>query len=121
MRTKGLLTFAAAAFAMVVFRAVPQDLAAQGAAALSGTVTSAEEKNMEGVVVSARMDGGNSSVSVVSDKSGKYSFPATHLKPGTYKVTVRAVGYDLTDPGPVTVMAGKTATSNLTLTKAKDL
>ena len=64
---------------------------------------------MEGVVVNARRDGANFTVSVVSDAQGQYSFPRTHLEPGKYAITIRAVGYDLTDPGPAVVAAGKTA------------
>ena len=37
---------------------------------------------MEGVVVTARRDGANVDVSVVSDAQGMYSFPRTHLEPG---------------------------------------
>src|SRR5262249_44738954 len=40
---------------------------------------------------------------------------------GTYKVAIRAVGYDLADPGPVSVASGKTATADLKLSKTKDL
>src|SRR5689334_11225591 len=121
MRTKGLLTIAAATLALVIFRGAPQSLSAAGAAAVSGTVSSAEESKMEGVVVTARKDGGNFAVSVVSDKSGKYSIPRTHLEPGNYAISVRAPGYDLTDPGAATVAAGKTAKVDLKLTKTKDM
>jgi streptogramin lyase len=76
---------------------------------------------MEGVVVNARPQGGNFTVSVVSDKDGRYTFPRTHLQPGAYTVSIRAVGFDLADPGPVTIASGKTATSDLKLQKAKDL
>ena len=91
-----------------------QELGAQGEAALSGVVSS-EAGNMEGVVVSARRDGGISTVSVVSDAAGAYSFPRTHLTAGSYAITVRAVGYDLVDPGAVTVTDGATATADLTV------
>lgn len=76
---------------------------------------------MEGVVVSARRAGANFTVSVVSDAQGTYSFPRTHLEPGTYAVTIRAAGYDLIDPGPVEVAASKTASAHLKLEKTKDL
>jgi hypothetical protein len=56
---------------------------AQGAAAITGTVTSAQEGTMEGVIVTARKDGAHMSVSVVSDDKGRYSFPADRLEPGT--------------------------------------
>jgi streptogramin lyase len=91
------------------------------APALTGVVSSQQEGKMEGVVVTARPDGGNYTVSVVSDAQGKYSFPSSHLKPGTYNVKMRAVGYDLVDPGSVDVAAGKTATLDLKLVKTADL
>jgi streptogramin lyase len=96
-------------------------VAAQGGGALTGVVSSQEEGKMEGVVVSARRDGAIFTVSVVTDEKGKYSFPRTHLEPGSYRLTIRAAGYDLVDPGAVEVAAAKTATTDLTLTKTKDL
>ena len=84
------------------------ELSAQAAnPALRGVVSSQAEGNMEGVVVSARRDGANFTVSVVSDAQGRYSFPRTHLDAGTYRLTTRAVGYDLNDPGPVEVAASQ--------------
>jgi virginiamycin B lyase len=94
---------------------------AQGSAALTGVVTSQAEGKMEGVLVTARRDGAKFDVTVVSDAQGKYSFPRTHLEPGTYALKIRAVGYDLATPGSVEVPAGKTATLNLSLEPAKDL
>lgn len=121
MRVKGLLAIAMAAVTLVMFGVSPARVSAQGAAALSGVVTSAEEGKMEGVVITARKDGGIAAVSVVSDKDGKYSFPSSHLAPGTYSLKIRAVGFDLTNGAPVTVAAGKPATADLKLAKAKDL
>src|SRR5262249_40249559 len=94
---------------------------AQGAAALTGVVTSQEEGKMEGVVVTARRDGGTFSVSVVSDAKGEYSFPRTHLQPGTYNVKIRAIGYDLAGSGTVELPAGKAAKLDLKLQKTADL
>src|SRR3954470_14688485 len=68
---------------------------AQTAAALAGSVTSAEEPTMEGVIVSAKKEGANVTVSVLTDDKGKYSFPSGRLEPGKYDVSIRAVGYDL--------------------------
>ncbi len=96
-------------------------VAAQGAAALSGSVTSAAEPKMEGVVVSARREGANVTVSVTSDAKGTYSFPRTHLEAGTYTVTIRAIGYELAAPVSAEVKAGATAKVDLTLQKAKNL
>ena len=76
---------------------------------------------MEGVVVNARRDGANFTVSVVSDAHGKFDFPRTHLDPGKYTLTIRAVGYDLIGPKSVEVTAGKTAQADLNLDKTKDL
>ena len=96
-------------------------LHAQGAAALTGTVSSQEEGQMEGVVVTARGDGENFSVSVVSNAQGRYSFPRTHLPADRYTVKIRAAGYDLSGEGTVDVAATQTATLDLALAKAKDL
>lgn len=98
----------------------PIAVQAQGAAALAGTVSSREEGKMEGVVVTARASGSPMAVSVVSDAKGLYSFPRTHLAPGTYTLKIRAAGYDLAGPDTVEVTAGRTATLDLTLDAAKD-
>ena len=58
-------------------------------------VTSAEEGPMEGVVIRAKCEGKTISVSVVSDRSGRYAFPADRLAPGKYTIDVRAIGYEL--------------------------
>jgi streptogramin lyase len=71
---------------------------------------------MEGVVVSAKRDGSTITVSVVSDAQGQYSFPRDRLEPGTYAISMRAVGYDLTNPGPVE-LAAELAHLDLQLTK----
>ena len=97
------------------------DVDAQRGAALGGVVSSREEGKMEGVLVTARREGSSVAVTVVSDAQGRFSFPRTHLAPGTYGLTIRAVGYDLTDPGALSLAANKTATANLTLVKTKDL
>src|SRR5437588_3084966 len=64
-------------------------------AALTGKVTSIEEGAMEGVVVSARKLGSTIRISVITDAQGQFSFPATKLDPGSYKISIRAAGYDL--------------------------
>ena len=76
-------------------------LAAQtGSPALTGKVTAGQDA-LEGVLVSAKKDGSNVTVTVVSDKDGHYSFPAARLEPGQYSLRIRAVGYDLDNSGPV--------------------
>ncbi|MBM3778114.1 MAG: hypothetical protein FJW23_07725 [Acidimicrobiia bacterium] len=108
-----------AAFAVLaVARPVAQS--APGAA-LGGAVSSAAEGKMEGVLVSARRDGANHTVTVVSDAQGRYTFPRTHLSPGRHTVTIRATGFDLAGPAAVEVPAQGTATLDLALQPAKDL
>ena len=121
MRTKVLLAaLAASALAAVV--SVSPGVSAQGGAALTGSVTSQEEGKMEGVLVTARREGANFDVTVVSDAKGAYSFPRTHLQAGKYALKIRAVGYDLAGgPASADVAAGKGATADLKLEKTKDL
>jgi streptogramin lyase len=117
MRKNWLLSTVAGLAAFVVQAGTVQ---AQTPAALTGQVSSAEEGNMEGVVVSAKRDGSTISVSVVTDAQGRFSFPANRLEPGKYTLKARAVGYDL----PATtadVAAGNATTSNLKLTKTRNL
>lgn len=90
-------------------------------AALSGIVSSQEEGQMEGVLVSAKKEGSHITVSVVSDSQGRYSFPAERLSPGNYRLKIRAIRYDLQDPGVVKLEANKTAQADLKLQKTKNL
>ena len=89
--------------------------------ALSGRVSSAEEGQMEGVLISAKQAGSTMTITVVSDEQGRYRFPASKLGPGEYALRIRAVGYDLDGPNMIEVAAGKTATADLKLRKAADL
>ena len=73
------------------------------AAALTGVITSAEEGQMEGVLVSAKALGGKVTVTVVSDSQGRYQFPADRLKPAKYQLKIRAAGYILEDPEVIEV------------------
>src|SRR5437868_2876536 len=109
MRIRTFVVIAAAALAVAVTSLAPGVLSAQSSApaALSGVVMSQEEGAMEGVIVNARRQGANFTVSVVSDAQGKYSFPRTHLEPGRYALTIRAVGYDLSDRAATEVKPGK--------------
>ena len=79
------------------------------AATLSGTVTSAKEGAMEGVLVTAKKDGSNIAVTVVSDDKGRYAFPDGRLQPGHYSLKVRAIGYVLDGPRAVDVGAAASA------------
>ena len=64
----GLILFA---FALLPMAAAPAQTAA-----LTGQVSSAEEGAMEGVLVSAKKAGSTITITVVSDKDGRFSFPA---------------------------------------------
>ena len=121
--SKLFLNIALVTFLVGVLSSAPPDLIAQAAdpVALSGVVSSQEEGLMEGVVVSARRDGANFTVSVVSNAQGKYSFPRSHLEPGKYALTIRAVSYDLNGPGTVAISEGKTTNADLKLERTKDL
>jgi virginiamycin B lyase len=63
--------------------------------ALTGKVTSQAEGPMEGVLVGAKKVGSTISTWVVSNAQGQYSFPREKLGPGTYTISIRAVGYEL--------------------------
>ena len=69
-------------------------VAAQAGPALAGKVTDGQDA-LEGVLVSAKKSGSTVTVTVVSDKDGRYSFPAARLEPGQYSLRIRAAGYDL--------------------------
>jgi len=100
--------------------AVQSSFAAQ-AAALAGSVSSAEEGSMEGVLVNARKADSNKTVTVVSDAKGRFEFPARYLEPGKYTITIRATGYDLASPATIDVTGKSAASADLKLVKAKDV
>ena len=86
MRTRHAL-LASVALTFVV--AANADLSwADGAAALTGLVTSAQEGPMEGVLVTAKKAGSTVATTVVTDKDGRYSFPAARLEPGNYTIKI---------------------------------
>jgi virginiamycin B lyase len=118
MRSMRLAFVTAAISALVPFLSTPSG--AQQAP-LAGQVSSAEEGAMEGVLVSAKRDGATVTVTVVSEKDGRFSFPVGRLEPGHYSLRVRAVGYDLDAAAAVDVAAGKTASLDLKLRKTEDL
>ena len=97
MRRKHLSLLASASLCGVLIQAglLPTSARAQ---VLNGQVTSTEEGNMEGVLVSAKKDGGTVTVTVVSDAKGQYGFPAGRLTAGKYTISARAAGYDLVGP-----------------------
>jgi virginiamycin B lyase len=93
----------------------------QTPAALAGQVTSDAEGAMEGVVVTAHKDGSIVSTSMTTDAQGRYAFPENRLEPGQYNITVRAVGYDLSELTSANVVAEKTTDVDLKLNKTKNL
>ena len=95
--------------------------AQEGSAALAGTVSSAREGLMEGVVVSAHKVASTVTFSVPTDARGHFAFPASKLGAGRYALSIRAVGYDLASPAHATVAAGRTANLSLKLATTKDV
>jgi virginiamycin B lyase len=91
------------------------------AAALAGRVSSDAEGPMEGVLVRAKGEDKSIGITVVSDQQGRYSFPASRLVPGKFKIDIRAVGYDLASTVSIEVSAGATRRADLKLVKTKDL
>src|SRR6202140_4773698 len=89
-------------------------LAAQAGPALAGKVTAGQEA-LEGVLVSAKKSGSSITTTVVSDKDGRYSFPAGRLEPGQYSLRIRATGLALARSDPLAVTAANTAPAHLAL------
>jgi streptogramin lyase len=102
MRTKISLLLGVAAFCVAGSPAFAQT------PALTGQVTSAKEGAMEGVLVTAKKQGSTMSTTVVSDAQGRFAFPAGRLEPGSYRLTIRAIGYILDGPRNVDVTAART-------------
>jgi virginiamycin B lyase len=94
---------------------------AEDGAALTGKVASAQEPVMEGVLVSAKRDGGNVTTTVVTNAQGVYSFPADRLSPGHYALSIRAVGYRLDGPKAADVNSGAATNADITLAKTNAL
>jgi virginiamycin B lyase len=93
----------------------------QPVAALTGVVTSEAEGRMEGVLVTARPQGANMTVTVVSDDQGRFAFPPGKLQPGKYALTIRAVGYELAGQTAAEIKPGGAARADIKLVKTKDL
>ena len=89
--------------------------------ALAGTVSSAREGSMEGVVVSAHRTDSTVTFSVPSDGRGRFAFPAAKVGPGHYTIAIRAIGYDLEGAGAVAAAAGRPTRVALKLAPTKDL
>jgi virginiamycin B lyase len=119
MQSRNLLLALGAAAMAVALELVPAQ--AQASMALSGQVSSAAEGPMEGVIISAKREGSSTTVSVVSDSSGRFSFPASRLAPGRYSLAIRAIGYDLEAPKSADVAADGTSTAEVKLRPTKNL
>jgi virginiamycin B lyase len=120
MRT-ALLLMATAGLLIAQAPISPANAQGQTQTSLNGEVTSPTEGPMEGVVVSAKKDGSTITVSVITDETGHYSFPANRLEPGHYTLAIRSVGYDLDGTGTAEVTVQKPTTVNLKLRKTKSL
>lgn len=107
--------------ALVSGAGTPLPLTAQAHVALTGRVASAEEGPMEGVVVTAWREGATIAVSVATDGTGRYNFPASTLPEGEYGLKIRAVGYDLVGPAAVDVRPGVTASADIRLARTENL
>src|SRR5204862_2353570 len=115
------VTIAAAVILAFVLPSRLTGAAESGGIALTGRVSSIEDGPMEGVVVSAKQDGSTVRTSVVSDEQRRYGFPSTKVAPGRYAIRIRAIGYELEGPKSAEIGAGKTATADLTLRKARNI
>src|SRR5713101_5028830 len=113
IRMKSLLTSVGLALAALPAGFFPAQ--AQTPAALTGQVTSTEEGAMEGVLVSAKKTGSTVTITVVSDRDGRFSFPASKIDPGQYALRIRAVGYDLDNHKSIEVAPQKTTPLDLKL------
>src|SRR6201987_3239860 len=119
MRIRSLgLAFAGALAVLSLYAGAAR---AQAPDALTGQVSSEREGAMEGVVVSARKAGSMVTVSVVTDATGHYRFPAARLEPGPYALPIRAAGYDLDGKATAEVAAGSAATADLKLKPTRNL
>lgn len=94
---------------------------ANGKPSLSGVISSGEEGKMEGVLVSAKREGGRITVTVVTDANGVYSFPSGRLPEGDYHLSIRAAGYELKHQTSAAVRDGQTTNLDLALAKTTDL
>ncbi len=110
-----------AAHRIVLIAAVLEAIGAVNGQALTGLVRSADEGPMEGVLVSAQRVNTPITITVVTDATGRYTFPRNRLDPGRYTLHVRATGYDLEDPASIDIASNKTASADLKLAKTKDL
>jgi virginiamycin B lyase len=122
MRARNLWRAAAAGAAVFLSGAAPSDVEAQSLQpALTGQVAAPESGALEGVLVSAQKSQSPITITVVSDRNGRFSFPAAKLESGHYALRIRATGYELDGPQDTEVAEHKTANVDLRLRKTADL
>jgi virginiamycin B lyase len=122
MRSTHILAVAGALVAAaLVFGVINRSEAQNSPAALTGVVSSQQESQMEGVMVSAKRAGSTVTVTVATNAQGRYAFPRNRLEPGAYSIGIRAVGYELDGPASTQVSAQQTSQLDLKLRKAQDL
>ena len=113
--------FAGAISALVLCLVSAPLLEASPRVALSGIVKSDAEGLMEGVLVSAKKVGGTITITVATDKTGRYEFPQDRLEPGKYNITTRATGYDSPNPAKVVTISKNAQQADFKLEKTIDL
>ena len=119
---KRTLLFGIAASLILVLSIGSRTPAQVAAAAISGRVMSGAEGAMEGVLVSAKREGSNMTISVMTNVTGNYAFPQARLTPGRYAVTIRAAGFVLPGSEKVVEVTGRAAAElNLQLEPASIL
>jgi virginiamycin B lyase len=115
MKRLGLLVF------LALSSMLPASSKDQPVAALTGMVTSDGEGHMGGVLVTARAEGANMTVTVISDDQGRYAFPREKLQPGKYALTIRAAGYELAGQAAAEIKSDKPPHVDIKLVKTKNL
>src|SRR3954451_15667310 len=106
LRALGPRSHVAIALAFVAFLPSLAD-----AGELRGKVSSPEEGAMEGVLVTARLDGSTISHTVATRADGGFSFPSDVLPEGKHVLSIRATGYDIDGAAPVVTIGDAAATA----------
>src|SRR2546423_10054074 len=102
MTKNTLAKFAGALLTSVAAAALAPAFAAD--VVLSGAITSASGQKLEGVTVSAKLDGSTITTSVYTDETGNYYFPP--MASGKYQVWAQALSFE-TRKAPVDLSAAK--------------
>jgi virginiamycin B lyase len=121
MRSAARRAFTHLSMLLVALGAVASFAPSVAAAELSGKVSSSEEGMMEGVLVTARLDGSTISHTVATQAGGVFSFPGNVLSAGKHVLSIRATGYEIDGATPSVAIDDKAATVDLKLRKASDI